>query len=164
MRPHDRAMRYFDLVPSHAPVTEFVSWQRHKGLLLNPPFQRRSVWKIGARSYFIDTLIRGLPVPLIFLRERIDVDRQEIVRDVVDGQQRLRTVLGFVDERSVPAPERFTVMPEHNPDPAIAGKAFRELAPDIQNRILKYRFSLQILPADMEDRDILQVFARLNST
>jgi len=55
-------------------------------------------------------------------------------------------------------------MPEHNPDPAIAEKPFRELAEDIRTRILKYRFSIQILPADMEDRDILQVFARLNST
>jgi Protein of unknown function DUF262 len=95
-------MRHFDLIPNHAPLTEFISWQRHKTLVLNPPFQRRSVWKLGARSYFIDTLIRGLPVPLVFLRERLNVDRQDIVREVVDGQQRLRTVLGFVDERLLP--------------------------------------------------------------
>ncbi len=120
-------MRYFDLVPSHAPVTDFVAWNRRNELVLNPPFQRRSVWKLGARSYFIDTLIRGLPVPLIFLRERTDIDRQETVRDVVDGQQRLRTVLTFIDDKSTPADERFTVMPEHNSDPAIAGKRFREL-------------------------------------
>jgi hypothetical protein len=161
-------MRHFDLIPNHAPLTEFISWQRHKTLVLNPPFQRRSVWKIGARSYFIDTLIRGLPVPLVFLRERLNVDRQDIVREVVDGQQRLRTVLGFVDERLLPdfnpARDRFTVMPEHNRDPAIAGKPFSELDLEIQSRILKYRLSMQILPTEMEDRDILQIFARLNST
>jgi hypothetical protein len=161
-------MRFFDLIPSHTPVTEFVAWRRHNALLLNPPFQRRSVWKSGARSYFIDTLIRGLPVPLVFLRERLDVGQQDIVREVVDGQQRLRTVLGFIDEKLIsdfnPVRDRFTVMPEHNPDPTIAGKRFRDLPEDIRSRILKYRFSIQILPADMEDRDVLQVFARLNST
>jgi len=161
-------MRFFDLLPNHAPVADFVAWQRHKGLLLNPPFQRRSVWKPGARSYFIDTLIRGLPVPLVFLRERLDINTGNVVREVVDGQQRLRTVIGFIDEKLLPdfdaTRDRFTVMPEHNSDPGIAGKGFRDLTPEIQTRIMKYRVSMQILPADMEDRDILQIFARINST
>jgi hypothetical protein len=109
-----------------------------------------------------------LPVPLVFLRERFDVEAPDVVRDVVDGQQRLRTVLGFIDEKLIadfnPARDRFTVLPEHNGDSSIAGKPFNQMPAEIQSRILKYRISMQILPADMEDRDILQIFARINST
>src|SRR2546428_2618250 len=110
-------------------VADFISWQRANTLVLSPEFQRRSVWKPGAKSYLIDTIVRGLPIPIIFIRDRrTDLNSLESVREVVDGQQRLRTVIGFVapellknydDQR-----DSFTVKKSHNP--AIAGKTFRE--------------------------------------
>ena len=50
-------------------VADFVSWQKSKALELSPRFQRRSVWKPGAKSYLIDTILRDFPVPIIFLRD-----------------------------------------------------------------------------------------------
>jgi hypothetical protein len=159
-------VKRFEITPNQFRVADFVGWQREGTLRLNPPFQRRSVWKPGARSYFIDTLARGLPVPLIFIRERVDLETQTVTRDIVDGQQRLRTVFAFVDEGLLPEfdPEkdRFTVRPEHNTE--LAGKSFKELDSETKNHILGYRFSVQILPPAIEDRDVLQIFARLNST
>jgi len=38
------------------------------------------------------------------------------------------------------------------------------LEPTIRDEILGYHFSVQILPSQVEDRDVLQIFARLNST
>jgi uncharacterized protein with ParB-like and HNH nuclease domain len=74
-------------------VTDFVTWQKNKQLRLSPEFQRLSVWKSGAKSYLIDTIVRGMPIPIIFLKDkRTDVDQFEPIREVVDGQQRLRTV------------------------------------------------------------------------
>jgi len=159
-------MRPLNIIPNHFRVLDFIAWQRDGSLQLNPPFQRRSVWKLGARSYFIDTLVRGLPVPLIFLRERIELDTQHVIREVVDGQQRLRTIFAFVDESLLPGfddrRDRFTVQPQHNG--AIAGKSFRELTRSEQEQIRGYRFSVQILPSEVEDREVLQIFGRLNST
>jgi uncharacterized protein with ParB-like and HNH nuclease domain len=78
-------------------VSDFIGWQRDGALKLNPDFQRRSVWKKGAKSYLIDTILRGFPIPIIFLRDiKSDLKTLKSMRDVVDGQQRLRTVIAFI--------------------------------------------------------------------
>ena len=111
-------MRLFDIAPNTHPVSDFISWQRDGTLNLKPEFQRRSVWKPGARSYLVDTIVRGLPVPLILLRERLDLAAQRTMRDVVDGQQRLRTLFAFIDPSTLedfePGRDRFTVKRAHN--------------------------------------------------
>lgn len=159
-------MKTLDISPNTHPVSDFLQWQRDGSLNLKPEFQRRSVWKPGAASYLVDTVVRGLPVPLIFLRERLDLSTQRSIRDVVDGQQRLRTLFSFIDPSSLadfdPQRDRFTVKRSHNRE--LAGKSFAELDPEWQGRILGYRFSVLTLPAATEDRDILQIFARINST
>src|SRR2546428_514680 len=76
---------------------DFSSWREAEGLSLTPKFQRRGVWTTPARSFLIDTLIRGLPVPPIYLRTTQSADRKRIVREVVDGQQRISAVLDFID-------------------------------------------------------------------
>jgi hypothetical protein len=158
-------VRTYEISPTQFRVADFLGWQRGGTLDLNPPFQRRSIWKNDARSYFIDTVARGLPVPLVFLRERVDLKTQHVVREVVDGQQRLRTVFAFIDSTSmddVTAADSFTVSRAHNSE--LAGRAFNELDDVVQARILGYKFAVDILPPEMEDREVLQIFARLNST
>ena len=46
----------------------------------------------------IDTVVKGLPMPLVFLRA-VENSEGVISREVVDGQQRLRTLLGFVNPK-----------------------------------------------------------------
>jgi len=62
-------MRELDIRKTQFTVADFLSWQREGTLNLNPRFQRRSVWKPGARSYFLDTVVRGLPAPIIYLNK-----------------------------------------------------------------------------------------------
>lgn len=50
-------------------ISDFLAWQRGGQLDLRPPFQRGSVWNTRAKSYFIDTLLRGFAVPIIFLQD-----------------------------------------------------------------------------------------------
>ena len=40
-------------------------------LNLDPPYQRRSVWNITFRQYFIETVLLHYPAPAIFLYEDI---------------------------------------------------------------------------------------------
>src|SRR6266478_6949577 len=109
-------------------VSDFLSWQRAGSLILSPAFQRRPVWPNGAKSFLIDTVIRGIPMPIIFLRQRTNPKTLEPLREVVDGQQRLRTVISFVEPTLLPdfdsSRDAFTVDGIHNKD--IAGKQFRE--------------------------------------
>src|SRR5262245_28141625 len=76
--------------------TDFELWRSSDMLVISPKFQRRSVWRLPARSYFIDTLLRGMTVPPIYLRLIQHPEKKKPVREVVDGQQRIRTVLEFI--------------------------------------------------------------------
>ncbi|MDR7111422.1 hypothetical protein J2X03_001286 [Microbacterium trichothecenolyticum] len=147
-------------------VADFLSWQRSGQLELSPAFQRRSVWSPSQKSYLIDTVVRGLPIPIIFIRDTIDLDARASRRETVDGQQRLRTLISFVDPSALAdfdeSRDRFTVRSIHNSE--IAGKPFERLSPDVQKAILGYEISTHILPLTFEDRDVLQLFARMNST
>jgi uncharacterized protein with ParB-like and HNH nuclease domain len=147
-------------------VTDFVNWQKNGQLRLSPEFQRRSVWKVGAKSYLIDSIVKGMPIPIIFLRDKRSADQFEPIREVVDGQQRLRTVLSFVCPQYLDdyneSKDSFVVMTAHNP--LIAGLKFQELDEEIQQRILDYEFDAHILPTKIDDREIIQIFRRMNST
>ena len=159
-------MRFIEIGRSQYKLSDFIGWQRAGSLKLSPSFQRRPVWKPAAKSYLVDTIVRGLPVPVIYLRERLDLDRQETIREVVDGQQRLRTLFAFVSEALLtdfePSRDRFLVKKLHNAE--IAGKKFSQLSSELKKRILGYEFSTHMLPSGVEDREVLQIFARLNST
>lgn len=147
-------------------VSDFLEWQRQKTLDLTPAFQRRAVWRTGARSLYIDTVVRGLPSPVIYLREKTSVSTQRTIREVVDGQQRLRTLFAYISPDILPEydEKRDAVKVRKIHNSTIAGKRFSNLSESIQHQILGYEFSCHVLPSRVEDREILQIFARLNAT
>ena len=155
------------IVKTNYRVSDFLLWQRYGTLELSPSFQRRSVWRPGAKSYFIDTVIRDLPVPLLFLRDLPSTtDTLEPRREVVDGQQRIRTLVSFIDptllkdfsEKS----DSFTILKSHSKE--YAGKEFGQLPTRVRQSILDYQLSTHVFPSHTNDRQILQIFSRMNAT
>lgn len=147
-------------------VGDFVSWAKSAQLDLSPRFQRRPVWKSGAKSYLIDTIIRGLPIPIVFLRDRLALNSITTSREVVDGQQRLRTILSYISPSLVPdydlERDSFKITKTHNKE--LANKSFADLPLEAQQAIIGYEIPVHIFSSDTEDRDVLQIFARLNAT
>lgn len=147
-------------------VGDFVSWAQAQRLDLHPVFQRRPVWKKGAKSYLIDTIVRNLPIPIVFLRDKLAVGSITTTREVIDGQQRLRTILGFIDPNLVGDYNQdidyFRVNRIHNPE--LADKSFDQLAAEFQQAIVGYEIPVHVFSSDTEDRDVLQIFARMNAT
>ncbi len=147
-------------------VSDFLDWQRSGTLQLSPSFQRRPVWSVSAKSYLVDTIVKGLPIPIIFIRMRTDRKSLRPKREVVDGQQRLRTVLGFIDPDCLcdfdPTKDAFTVSKQHNAD--MAGRPFAELEEEFRTRIADYQFSVHVLPPGTDDAEVLQIFSRMNAT
>lgn len=159
-------MRRLEFTPQSYRVSDFINWAASGALQLNPAFQRRPVWKPAQKSYFVDSLIRGYPVPQLVIRERVEINVQETIRDVVDGQQRLRTVIGFVRPSALdgyrPSRDDFVILEDHNA--GLAGKGFDSLPDTVQKDILGFRFNVLILPSETDDREILRIFARMNAT
>src|ERR1700690_3849340 len=84
------------------PTTQDITWlldlARNKQLNLEPPYQRRSVWTRKDRQFFLDTIFRDYPSPAIFLHKTIAEDGGSTYH-VVDGKQRLETILSFVNNK-----------------------------------------------------------------
>jgi hypothetical protein len=160
-------MKNLDVTRTLYTVSDFVTWQRSGTLELSPSFQRRPVWKPDQKSFFIDTILRGLPIPIVFLRDRkTDLKTLIAKREVIDGQQRIRTVLSYVCPEFltdfVEIRDTFTIKGVHNKE--YAGRKFKDLPDELQQRIMDYQFSVHVLPSSMDDREVLQVFARMNAT
>ncbi|HET6325261.1 MAG TPA: DUF262 domain-containing protein [Planctomycetaceae bacterium] len=132
---------------------DFIDWNKSRRLEITPKFQRRPVWKTPAKSFFIDTLLRGMTVPPIYFRLRQNTATTKPIQEVVDGQQRIRTVLEFCNGDFAIA--------ENLEDAPWAGKVFSELTTDQQNQIMRYGFPCETFKG-ISDPQIFEVFCRLN--
>src|SRR6266446_2213091 len=133
-------------------VRDFEEWNGKGELQLAPKFQRRVVWSDKARSYLIDTIIRGKPIPKIYMRQDTNPKTRRTTREIVDGQQRLATVLNFLKDG-------FKISKSHHDD--FGGMTFSDLDTQTQRDILKYEFAVDLLQ-DMPDPEVFNIFARIN--
>jgi hypothetical protein len=151
MQLGDKYMKNFD--SRTYSINDFIEWEDRKQLEISPKFQRRSVWSPQAKSYLIDTILKDKPLPKIFIRATTDPKTKRTVREIVDGQQRMRAILSFVKDG-------FKISKIHNEE--YGGMTYSELPEDVQADFLKYEISVDLL-LDLSDRDVLDIFARLNT-
>lgn len=139
-------------IPQTYTVSDFIEWHAKKQLVLAPDFQRGSVWNPSAKVFLIDTILNDLPIPQIYFRTKLNSQSQKTIREVVDGQQRLRAILDFASGH----------LKLSSKSPNFKGKTYRDLSVEDQERFLAYRVPVvQLLNAN--DAEVLEVFARLNS-
>jgi Protein of unknown function DUF262 len=137
---------------SNFTTLDFVNWQESGSLSLTPKFQRREVWKTPARSYFIDSVLCEFPIPPIFIRMAQSDDRKHVVREIIDGQQRLRALLEFVaDHYALSQVTR-----------NYGGRRFSQLPTNAQDAIRSSSFICEVF-TNLPDADVLEVFARVNT-
>lgn len=146
-------------------LADYIGWIRDGSLILRPHYQRGSVWNDGNKSFLIDSVVRGFPIPLIVLQDEISADGRP-VRRVVDGQQRLRTLISYADPSALidyQPDDYFTYTP-----PEYRSRhhslTFVDLPQELQKRILKVRLSTVSIEAEGSDKSILEIYDRLNST
>ncbi|MGL0940868.1 DUF262 domain-containing protein [Vibrio vulnificus] len=60
---------------------------------LQPDFQRGDVWAPEKRKKLVDSILRGWQVPPIHV-----IRQDELLLEVLDGQQRLRAIVGFFND------------------------------------------------------------------
>lgn len=126
-------------------------WKRDQ-LDLSPPYQRRSVWSDRFRADFITTVLMNYPCPAIFLFEEIRPDGSFFYR-VVDGKQRLTTLLDFVTDK--------LSIDENYPTMALRGRYFSQLDDEAKLSVWRYAFSVEFVEQENEAL-INDIFNRIN--
>lgn len=120
-------------------------------LEMKPPFQRNPVWTVKQKSYLIDSILNEYPVPEIYMQEIVSA-QGEAKYILVDGQQRIRAILEFVNNQ-------FAIDPKDSPQ--WADLTFEELQLEEKKKIYEYDFIVRCLP-DIDDSLIRTIFGRLN--
>lgn len=61
---------------------------------VNRRYQRKLIWTEEEKRQFIDSLIRGYPVPIILLAE-VEIEGKKVF-EIIDGMQRLNAIIAFI--------------------------------------------------------------------
>src|ERR1700677_1430808 len=72
---------------------DYIIKQFREGLFYVPEYQRNYVWPDGHRWRFIESVLLGLPIPMMFV-----ADMEDGRLEIVDGAQRIQTLEAFDDD------------------------------------------------------------------
>lgn len=71
-------------------IADLISAYEKEKLILDPPYQRNYIWSLSDQKELIDSIKNNHPIPNFFFLKK---DGSEY--EIVDGQQRTRTILGY---------------------------------------------------------------------
>lgn len=136
--------------PSSLKIRQIVTLTKEGQLLPRPEFQRRLVWTSADKIRFIDTILRGYPFPEIYIANgAVDVDTGEGTQLLVDGQQRVTTIVSYF-----------------HGEPSTSGAAipaYAALEREQKEEFLNYDVAVRDL-GSITGEQIIEVFRRINST
>jgi hypothetical protein len=122
---------------------------------INKKYQRSNeVWPAPARSFLIETLCNGYPLPKFILNQIYDRRSKQPVKEIVDGQQRTRAITDFYNNAI-----RLSKTLDNK---AIAGKIFDELSEELQIQFLNCSLDIDLF-VGASFADVVEAFRRLNS-
>jgi hypothetical protein len=116
--------------------------------VLDPDFQRGFVWGADKQSRLIESILLRIPLPVFYVAE--DEEGRLIV---VDGRQRLTTLLHFLDNKlALQLKDR----------PELDGRRFNSLDVRLQNRVEDCQLLFYIIDRSVPERARLDIFERVN--
>lgn len=118
-------------------------------LVLAPPFQRGKVWKTEQKRELIESLLMGIPIPVIYVFE----DEQGI-KQMVDGRQRISTIIDFMNGKF--ALDNLGLLPEFN------GQRFSHLSPLYRSKLERYQLLVYVIEPPTPERVKYDIFDRVN--
>jgi Protein of unknown function DUF262 len=142
-------------VSTNFTIADYTSGMDHGDILVNKEYQRSDqVWPLAARSYLIETILKGFPVPKLYLYQVTDVKSRKTRKEIVDGQQRSTAIRDFANDNL-----RLSKSAE---DPAIRNKIFSELEEDDKHAFLDYGLNVDLF-VSATTAEVVEVFRRMNS-
>lgn len=132
-----------------------------KDLEIKPNFQRNDVWTNADMTRFIDSLVKGLPIPSMCFSLGKNTQKWK----VIDGLQRMFTISKFLDTEN-----KWSLSNLEDIDSRISNKSNMEIQrgfPDIYKRIENLTLPITVLRCDYNNRSheeyLFLIFARLNA-
>lgn len=123
-----------------------------KTINLAPAFQREKVWTRKQNSELIESILMGIPLPIMYFFE----DQKGNIQ-VVDGKQRLNALFEFMkDDGDGYSLSDLTILKE------LKGKKFKDLEPYQRANIEDYELVVNIIKPPTPDRIKFDIFDRVN--
>ena len=151
-------------------VEELLDLFKNQMLKANPEYQRGLVWTRSQRKKLIDSVMRGYPLPLIYLHyiKRAVAGMQREDLEIIDGQQRINALHEFGEGAwklfhpiQDDAEARFPNFIKAQPCPW-GGKEFASLDGAEKNRFLNTKLSIAKIETD-DANEVRDLFVRLQS-
>jgi hypothetical protein len=135
---------------SNRRIADLINDIEEGKLVIKPYFQRRLVWTNTDKEKFIETVLKKYPFPEIFIATgSLDLDQIKRQNWLVDGQQRISTLLNYV---RVPASILNKLV-----------RKFSELTESEKTEFLDYEVAVRDL-GTVGEAKIKDIFQRINST
>ena len=142
-------------VSTNMTVVDYCDALKRRDITVNRDYQRSDqVWPENAKTYLIETIILGYPLPKIYLYQITDIKSRKTVKEIVDGQQRSQAIYDFYNDKFALSKTAETE--------SLQGLKYSELDEEQQQAFLSYPLSFDLLVGATKD-NIVEVFRRINS-
>jgi len=140
-------------------IGEVISMYRDGELEIDPDFQRSFRWSITQQTRLIESILIGIPLPSIFVYQN-----KEGKWEVVDGVQRLSTILRFVGKLQNSEDEDMhpTILQETKLLPCLRELTWEKLPQELQLDFKRARIEVKIIKQVSDANAKFEVFQRLN--
>lgn len=135
-----------------------------KQIDISPDFQRELVWDSPSKARFLDSLLKNLPIPSMCIS--LDISSQK--RVVIDGLQRISTIVEFLD--AVENDRELVLSSLNDIDDRLSGKSIKQIkeySPDVIGFIENVSIPVTVLRCDLSKENhmeyIFTIFHRLNT-
>lgn len=148
-------------------IGELSNLYRDEELIIRPEYQRLFRWGIDKKARLIESILLGIPLPSVFVSQR-----QDGVWEIVDGLQRVSTILEFMGElrnestgEVLPASQMVATkyLPSLEGKYYNSGDSDNSLAVSERLAIKRAKLDVKILQKESDDSVKYELFDRLNS-
>ncbi|RLJ75137.1 DUF262 domain-containing protein [Pedobacter alluvionis] len=153
--------------PSSIAIDDICRQMEKQRFLIRPPYQRNEVINKKKSSSIIESILMGIKLPPIFVFKRKDD-----ISEVLDGQQRLLSILGFIrkpylDENNIKqysGKDGYSLNLKNGVLKTLNGKSFEGLSKDQKDKIKNFDlWIIEINEKNNEHFDPIDLFIRLNN-
>jgi 5-methylcytosine-specific restriction endonuclease McrA len=146
-------------------------------LNLEPPYQRRPVWKTKERVLLLSSLFNGIPIPAVIFRKSFNEKKKREVYDVLDGKQRIETILHFIKLKTLKGEGELYVKYSHPQSKKEDSLTYEQLSSRKVNKLYEsllekfWQYQIPVIEYEGEQTDFFgrnvsakEIFVRINST